>query len=138
MKIRLTQSVKVSFDATEAHSEAKIAPLVLIPLVENAFKHGISPTRESFINFSLKADKEHIDFQIENSNHPKTASDDSGHGIGLTQVQKRLDLIYPGHYQWDHGPAADGTVYCSHLLITPTKQKAHVINITYIPFRYIR
>ena len=122
MKIRLMPSVKVSFDASEARSEAKIAPLVLIPLVENAFKHGISPTCESFITISLKADKEHIDFQIENSNHPKTANDESGHGIGLTQVQKRLDLTYPGHYSWDYGPSADGTVYHSHLLITPTKQ----------------
>ena len=122
MKIRLPESVKVSFDASEAKNEAKIAPLILIPLVENAFKHGISPTRESFIGISLKADKEQIDFCIENSNHPKTANDESGHGIGLTQVQKRLELTYPNHYRWEYGPSADQTVYRSHLLITPTKQ----------------
>lgn len=122
MKIRLPQSVEVSFDANQAQKDVKIAPLVLIPLVENAFKHGISPVRESFINISLKADKEHIDFQIENSNHPKTANDESGHGIGLTQVQKRLEMIYPGHFRWDYGPSADRTVYRSHLLITQTKQ----------------
>ena len=122
MKIRLPESVKVSFDASEARNEAKIAPLILIPLVENAFKHGISPTRESFIDISLKADKEQIDFCIENSNHPKRANDESGHGIGLTQVQKRLELTYPNHYRWEYGPSADQTVYRSHLLITPTKQ----------------
>lgn len=122
MKIRLPESVKVNFDASEAKNEAKIAPLILIPLVENAFKHGISPTRESFIGISLKADKEQIDFCIENSNHPKTANDESGHGIGLTQVQKRLELTYPNHYRWEYGPSADQTVYRSHLLITPTKQ----------------
>lgn len=122
MKIRLPESVKVSFDASEAQDEAKIAPLILIPLVENAFKHGISPTRESFIDISLKADKEQIDFCIENSNHPKRANDESGHGIGLTQVQKRLELTYPNHYQWEYGPSADQTVYRSHLLIKPTKQ----------------
>lgn len=126
MKIRLPESVKVSFDASQAQKNAKIAPLILIPLVENAFKHGISPTRESFINITLKADKEKIDFCIENSNHPKRANDESGHGIGLTQVQKRLQLTYPDHYRWDYGPAADQAddqaVYRSHLLITPTKQ----------------
>lgn len=122
MKIRLPESVKVNFDAREAQDEAKIAPLILIPLVENAFKHGISPTRESFIDISLKADKEQIDFCIENSNHPKRANDESGHGIGLTQVQKRLELTYPNHYRWEYGPSADQTVYRSHLLIIPTKQ----------------
>ena len=122
MKIRLPESIKVSFDTSQARNDVKIAPLVLIPLVENAFKHGISPVHESFINICLKADKEHIDFQIENSNHPKTANDESGHGIGLTQVQKRLDITYPGQYRWDHGPSADRTVYRSHLLITQTKQ----------------
>ena len=122
MKIRLPESVKVNFDASEARNEAKIAPLILIPLVENAFKHGISPTLESFINICLKADKEQIDFCIENSNHPKRANDESGHGIGLTQVQKRLELTYANHYRWEYGPSADKTVYRSHLLITPTKQ----------------
>ena len=122
MKIRLPQSVEVNFDANQAQKDVKIAPLVLIPLVENAFKHGISPVHECFINISLKADKEHIDFQIENSNHPKTANDESGHGIGLTQVQKRLDMTYPDHYRWEYGPSADRTVYHSHLQITQTKQ----------------
>ena len=122
MKIRLPESVKVSFDASQARNDVKIAPLILIPLVENAFKHGISPTLESFINISLKADKEQIDFCIENSNHPKRANDESGHGIGLTQVQKRLQLTYPDHYRWDYGLSADRAVYYSHLIITQ-KQK---------------
>lgn len=122
MKIRLPESVKVNFDASQARNDVKIAPLILIPLVENAFKHGISPTLESFINISLKADKEQIDFCIENSNHPKRANDESGHGIGLTQVQKRLQLTYPDHYRWDYGLSADRAVYYSHLIITQ-KQK---------------
>ena len=122
MKIRLPESVKVNFDASQARNDVKIAPLILIPLVENAFKHGISPTLESFINISLKADKEQIDFCIENSNHPKRANDESGHGIGLTQVQKRLQLTYPDHYRWDYGLSDDRAVYFSHLIITQ-KQK---------------
>lgn len=122
MKIRQPATVDVHFDASEVAGEAKIVPLILIPLVENAFKHGVSPTSNSFIDIRLKADREHIDFCIENSYHPKAASDKSGHGIGLTQVKKRLELAYPGHYRWDYGPSADRATYRSHILITPTKQ----------------
>ena len=122
MKIRLPATVEVRFDASEADGEAKIVPLILIPLVENAFKHGVSPTSNSFIDIRLKADMERIDFCIENSYHPKAATDKSGHGIGLTQVKKRLELAYPGRYRWDYGPSADKSTYRSHILITPAKQ----------------
>ncbi len=121
MKIRLPEPVKVRFDAAEARRDVKIAPMILIPLVGNAFKHGISPTKESFINISLKADNEQIEFSVENSNHPKKAGNENDHGIGLPQVQKRLNLFYPNHYQWNYGPSADQTVYRSHLSIKPTK-----------------
>lgn len=121
MKLRQPETVQVNFDATDVADDVKIAPLILIPLIENAFKHGVSPTSKSFIDIRLKADDEGIEFLIENSNHPKTASDESGHGIGLTQVAKRLQLAYPGRYKWDYGPSADGTVYRSHIFITATK-----------------
>jgi LytS/YehU family sensor histidine kinase len=54
--------------------------------------------------------------KIENSNHPKTEQDRSGHGIGLQQVQKRLDLSYPNRYQWEKG-VSEGTYY-SHIVIS--------------------
>ena len=117
MKIRLPGTVDVTFDTQHVYPRAKIVPLILIPLIENAFKHGVSPTQPSFIHITLKADESCIDFLIENSNHPKLANDQSGHGIGLELVQRRLDLAYPGHYQWDHGPRKDGTVYYSHIII---------------------
>jgi sensor histidine kinase YesM len=117
MKIRLPGTVDVTFDTQHVYPRAKIVPLILIPLIENAFKHGVSPTQPSFIHTTLKADESCIDFLIENSNHPKLANDQSGHGIGLELVQRRLDLAYPGHYQWDHGPRKDGTVYYSHIII---------------------
>ena len=58
-----------------------------------------------------------ITFSIENSNHPKTSQDRSGHGIGLSQVQRRLDLAYPKRYTWDKGVSADGKVYTSIIRI---------------------
>lgn len=91
--------------------------MIFISLVENAFKHGISPTEPSFIHIRLEGDKHTITCDIENSNHPKTASDRSGHGIGLQQVQRRLDLSYPGHYQWQRGVSDDGKTYHSKITI---------------------
>ena len=122
MKIRLSDAVDITFDVTVNDANTRIAPLILIPLVENAFKHGVSPTQPSYIHISLKADKRRITFDIENSNFPKSNADHSGHGIGLVQVQRRLDLSYSGRYQWTHGPSADGTTYCSRIVITINNQ----------------
>ena len=117
MKIRLSQSVDVSFRADLAVHNAKIAPLLFISLVENAFKHGVSPTESSHVHISIVADEHQIICDIQNSNHPKTSQDRSGHGIGLQQVQRRRDLAYPGRYQWEKGVSADGRTYRSRIVI---------------------
>lgn len=118
MKLRLPDNIDITSDMPQDSDNASIAPLLLIPLVENAFKHGVSTTRASFIHIHLKIDSQHIDFQIENSNHQKSDNDRSGHGIGLKQVQRRLDLAYPGRYTWNYGPDETRTVYHSHITIT--------------------
>lgn len=118
MRIRLSDRVKVetTFDI-HPDSRTPIAPLIFISLIENAFKHGISPTEPSFIHICLKEDKENICCQIANSNYPKSHTDKSGSGIGLKQVEKRLELTYPGHYHWQYGTSEDGKVYNSSLTI---------------------
>ena len=117
MKIRLPQNVDVTFSAQCSAAHIRVAPLLFISLVENAFKHGISPTDHSFVHIQLEASAHQIVCNIENSNHPKTTQDRSGHGIGLQQVQHRLDLSYPGRYTWQKGPSKDGKVYRSHIVI---------------------
>ena len=117
MKIRQSESVDVTLNAELANEGIRIVPLILIPLVENAFKHGIGLAKPSFIHITLKADSSHIDFDIKNSNVPKGDNDQSGHGIGLTQVQKRLELAYSGNYTWEHGLTDDASVYNSHIII---------------------
>lgn len=117
MKIRLPQSVEVSAHFSILNAQQEVAPMIFISLVENAFKHGVSPTEPSFINLDIKADKELIVCDIQNSNHPKTAADHSGHGIGLEQVKRRLMLAYPGRHTWEHGVSADGKVYRSRIEI---------------------
>ncbi|MDR0891310.1 MAG: histidine kinase [Mediterranea sp.] len=118
MSIRFSESVKLttSFDV-RPNSQTPVAPLIFISLIENAFKHGISPTKPSYIRIRLSEDEEVVHCEIHNSNHPKPMTDKSGSGIGLEQVQHRLDLLYPHAYTWEKGVTPDGAEYMSRLSI---------------------
>lgn len=117
MKIRLSQNVDVTFHRQVSLPGIRVAPLIFISLIENAFKHGVSPVEPSFVHISITATEHDITCQIENSNHPKSRDDRSGHGIGLSQVQKRLDLSYPGRYTWEKGVNKEGNIYTSTIHI---------------------
>jgi len=117
MKIRLSANVDVTFTHNVEVPGVRIAPLIFISLIENAFKHGISPTEQCFVHIEINATDHDINCRIENSNHPKSNQDRSGHGIGLNQVQRRLDLAYPNHYKWVKGTNEDGTIYTSAIHI---------------------
>lgn len=119
MRIRLPQQVKLSVNLEpDPGSALQIAPLIFISLIENAFKHGISPTADSFISISITGHADGtVKCEILNSNHPKGGQDKSGSGVGLEQVSKRLNLIYPGRYEWIRGISENGQVYSSILTI---------------------
>ena len=117
MKIRLSTNVDVTFHRQVALPGIKIAPLIFISLIENAFKHGVSPVEPSFVHISITATEHDITCQIENSNHPKTHNDRSGHGIGLSQVQRRLELAYPKRFTWTKGVNEEGNIYTSTIHI---------------------
>ena len=117
MKIRLSENVDVKFVSKIGSPTIKVAPLIFISLVENAFKHGISPTKPSFVHINIVAISDEISFTIKNSNHPKTNQDRSGHGIGLNQVQRRLELAYPDCYIWNKGVSEDESIYTSTIRI---------------------
>ena len=122
MKIRLPQSIDVRLEANLPEPcNVKVATLLFISLIENAFKHGVSMTEKSFIHISFMADNDKIVCCIENSNHPKNASDHSGHGIGLKQVASRLELLYPEKYEWTQSLNQDNTIYTSKIIIYDTK-----------------
>ena len=117
MRLRLPETVEVTFQSSVVNPQMEVAPMVFISLVENAFKHGISPTEPSFVHIDIQADQQQITCDISNSNHPKTAADHSGHGIGLQQVQRRLELAYPKRYTWQRDVTDDGKVYHSRIAI---------------------
>ena len=82
-----------------ASSGTLIAPLLFISLIENAFKHGVSNSQPSFIHIDISEySDQRIVCTIENSYCPKNGTDKSGSGIGLNNLRKRLELLYPGRY----------------------------------------
>lgn len=118
MRIRLSANVQMitKFDI-QPDSQTLIAPLIFISLIENAFKHGISPTESSFISIHILENDKEVICEIRNSNHPKTVEDKSGSGVGLEQVSRRLEILYPGAYTWLKGVSKDEKVYESRLSI---------------------
>ena len=118
MRIRLSKSVEVNVRLDAGERPIEISPLIFISLIENAFKHGVSPTEASFISISICGCADgSVVCEIQNSNFPKNETDKSGSGIGLMQVQQRLELVYPGHYEWNQGISDDGKSYRSVLTI---------------------
>jgi sensor histidine kinase YesM len=78
-----------------------IAPMLLIPFVENAFKHGISLQGRSWINIKLECAESFVCFEVRNSIHRRLEGDtEKDHsGIGLKNVAERLKLLYPGRHE---------------------------------------
>lgn len=118
MRIRLSANVTVETQIdVRPDSHTEIAPLIFISLIENAFKHGLSPTESSSIRICFSENSKEIRCEITNSYHPKSRTDKSGSGIGLEQVRKRLELTYPNRYEWWYGVDEDGKMYNSTLVI---------------------
>lgn len=93
MQQRLTSKVKLDVDIMQNVPDIKIPPLIFIPFIENAFKHGVSYREQSFINISLKSEKNSIIFECTNSIALQTDPLPDG-GMGIQNIRKRLDLIY--------------------------------------------
>ncbi|SHI49189.1 Histidine kinase [Mesonia phycicola] len=95
MKLRVSDKTSVSYSFPEQVNTVKIAPLLFISLIENAFKHGVSASKESTIDINMTYSGDTIMFKIENNNFPKKVEDKSGSGIGIINIKKRLELLYP-------------------------------------------
>lgn len=116
MSLRLSPNTRLEVRFPENGKGALVAPLLFIPLVENAFKHGVSATRNSFIRVSVSLpDSDRLECLVENSNFPKTDNDRSGSGIGIQNLRRRLELLYPGKYSFQTGISGDR--FSAHLII---------------------
>ena len=92
--IRLNESFKMEF-TINGDGNPKIAPLVLFPFFENAFKHGISYSHASTIHIHIKVFEKILTLYVEN---PVVENNSFAGGLGLRNVKRRLELLYPGHH----------------------------------------
>jgi len=96
-KLRYGKRLKINMENDLKDSETLIAPLLLFPFVENSFKHGASKKiNDVWIRIKVRTSEEEIHFDVENNRAP--SSDDeanSGGGVGLDNVKKRLEILYP-------------------------------------------
>ncbi|MDL2221550.1 histidine kinase [Parabacteroides sp. OttesenSCG-928-N08] len=117
MRIRLPEHVELKTSFNHIIPGTLVAPLLFISLIENAFKHGISNNKESFIHIDITQDESRVVCTITNSDYHKSAAQDkSGSGIGLTNLRKRLELLYPDNYRFQC--YSKENIYYSHLAIT--------------------
>ena len=100
-RLRQHNAIDIHLDIHGEIVDQKIAPLLLIPFIENSFKHGLSNLIDhGYVNIFVNVDDQHLSFVIENSkgpSQPKQSHRKSG-GIGLVNVRRRLNLIYPDQY----------------------------------------
>ena len=90
--------VETRFDSFD--ESLTISPLLFISLIENAFKHGISSHKDSFVKIDMGLDGNDLVFSCENSIHERASENRSGSGIGLENMLRRLDLLYPDAYTY--------------------------------------
>ncbi len=98
-KIRHGKTLQIThnFDNITAN-DLTIAPRMLLPFVENAFKHGADKSIEAaFINMNLTLKNDQIEFHVENSKPALTEKQNKMGGIGLKNISRRLALLYPNH-----------------------------------------
>ena len=96
MELRYTEKVKITLNLPQESPDRQIPPLILITFIENAFKHGISYQRESFIEINVTVEGDTLRFQCRNSKADRP-NEEKG-GVGLANVRKRLDLLFDRNY----------------------------------------
>ncbi|GAB3428544.1 histidine kinase [Niabella aquatica] len=124
-KARRNQNLEISFSVKAPKQSVKIAPLIFIPFVENAFKHGLAVgDTDSFVEISLHQKvQEHILFHCSNSYEDRPAKQS---GIGLANVKRRLNLLYPEKHRLKISD--NGHVYSIDLCIELSSAKSDDCN----------
>ncbi len=112
-QLRFGDNFNVEFTTEGAVGGQRVAALMLIPFVENAFKHGVVDDPQRPVRIILKATADHVTFTV--SNKINTQQKDHSSGVGLVNIRRRLELIYPGRHELL--VSANGQTYKSTLSI---------------------
>jgi LytS/YehU family sensor histidine kinase len=99
-RLRLNNQIPIIFELKGNTENVMIAPLIFITFLENAFKHGVSNNNpNAWVNISIELVDGQCIYQVENSKLEDKTEAHEKSGIGLQNVQRRLELSYPGKYQ---------------------------------------
>jgi LytS/YehU family sensor histidine kinase len=98
-KMRLAPNIHLNMDIRISNTSYKIAPLLLIPFIENAFKHGISTEKECTIHIQIVQKNKELSLLVENDKIHTTLKDEEKSGIGVENTKQRLQLLYEGKHQ---------------------------------------
>ena len=99
-KLRFGSDIKIDFfKEVSLDSSIEVVPMILIPFVENAFKHGVVLIREPEISIQLVLTGNLLTFKVKNKFNPNSEEKDKSSGIGLNNVKRRLNLLYPNSYK---------------------------------------
>lgn len=97
-KMRLTNSINLSYTVSGNLTDQKIAPMILMPFIENAFKHGVNPDQESYINIRVDILKNQLELIVENQHVKTIQALHTQSGVGIENTKSRLELLYPRKY----------------------------------------
>ncbi|MFI8377889.1 sensor histidine kinase [Leeuwenhoekiella sp. NPDC079379] len=98
-KLKSSKGYNIAFAKAVKNETTLVAPMLFVPYIENAFKHsGIEKGGGSFVNIALQQEKNKITFMVENSKPEEPSITDAQGGIGLPNVQKRLEILYPNQH----------------------------------------
>ncbi|WP_197901704.1 sensor histidine kinase [Rhodocytophaga rosea] len=118
MQLRLTDKVEISFQKPTPLRDVQIAPMILLPFVENAFKHGVSSLHASRISIALQQQPGQLEVKVRNTMFSEqNKSLEQGNGIGLVNTRRRLDLLYPDHYNLSVAEDTTQHEYLVHLTL---------------------
>lgn len=114
--LRFGDDIEINFNTNHLNHHLTIEPMLLIPFVENAFKHGVGMIMNPTIDINFYTEENQLIFEVKNKvNHQSKEIKDSASGIGLNNVKRRLELLYPDNHQLTIN---DGTAfYVVHLVI---------------------
>jgi len=102
MKLRLSSKVQVKVHFQVSQGEFAIPPMLLLPLVENAFKHGPGSGKDAFIEIELRQWEDRIQFKVYNSHDAtRTPTGSQSGGVGLTNLRRRLLILLPDRHVWE-------------------------------------
>lgn len=119
MELRLTEKVTVTFTSPQQVNDVTVAPMLFLPFVENAFKHGISATEPSTIAIAIDQHDDKLELAVANGIYKDQSPNiDENKGIGLTNTIRRLDLLYDKKYKLDIKEDITANTYTVHLTLT--------------------